>query len=57
MKARKEDNAQMHYSVISSSVYEAVSNEITRPIYTSLTLANDVLLIDVLRNEEAYDEE
>ncbi len=57
MKVRKEDNAQMHYSVISSSVYEAVSNEITRPIYTSLTLANDVLLIDVLRNEEAYDEE
>ena len=54
---RKQQCNEKEYSIISTSVYEVVNNEISKPIFTSVTMSNDLFLIDFLQNEDGYTEE
>lgn len=48
---RVRRNAEREYTIISSGVDEAIRREIAKPIYTGLTMANDVFLMDLLNDE------
>lgn len=54
MQKRNERDMEEEYEIIASGVYEAVQSELLKPIYTSLTMANDVFLIDMLQQEKDY---
>ena len=54
---RKQQNNEKEYSIISTSVYEAVNNAISNPIITSVTMSNDIFLVDFLQSEDKYTEE
>ena len=54
---RKQQSNEKEYALISTSVHEAVSNEISTHIITSLTMSNDIFLVDFLQNEDKYTEE
>lgn len=57
VKKIKEENSKREYSIIASSVYESVQNELSKPISISLAVANDTLLKDLLLKENDYSEE
>lgn len=54
---RKEKDLKNQYTLILDSVYEAIENELGKPIYTSITMSNNVFLKDLLLEEEQLSEE
>lgn len=56
VRTRKSKDDETKYSLIANSVYETIQNEFSKPIYTSLTMANDLFLIETLENEGSYTE-
>lgn len=54
---RKLDSGKKEYALITSSVYESVQNEISRPISISLSMANDTFMTDMLESEDSYTEQ
>lgn len=57
MRAGKEKEGWEQYGIISSIVYEAVENELSKPIITSLAMSNDILLQDLLNKESSSSEQ
>ncbi len=57
LQNRLEKKLEEKYSIISSGIYDAVENEISTPIYVSLTMANNEFLVNLLKNEDGYTED
>lgn len=57
MNSQKTFFSKKEYDNVTASIYETVVREISNPIYTSMTMAKNTFLIDVLENEENYSEE
>lgn len=51
---QKTSDKERECTIIAQNVYEAVLNELSLPIYTSQTIANDVFLKELLENEDAF---
>lgn len=57
LNVQKEKNLQQKYSLISDSVYESIENELGKPLYAAITMANNSFLRDFLLKEAEMDEE
>ncbi len=53
---RKLGSGQSEYALITSSVYESVQSELQKPIFISMSMANDTFLTEMMENEESYSE-
>lgn len=56
LSAQEETNLEQKYSLISDSVYESIENELGKPLYAALTMANNTFLHDFLLREAELDE-
>lgn len=55
LKSVISDNAKQVTQVISERIYDAINNELTKPIAVSLTMASDPYLIKRLKQEADHD--
>ena len=51
LRIMAERNIQELSKTLASRIYDSISNELSEPVTVSLAMANDTLLIDVLKNE------
>lgn len=56
VESQKGKAVERECTIISNGVYEAVQNELSKPMHTSLAMANDIFLVDMLHKEDSYPE-